>query len=302
MNPAGLVSHTENSVAMVDKCFHFFPRLPTELRLEIWRLCLPHRVWELDLDEEHVYYGVSLKEVPPDDRISPNTRLNGVPPVITRVCQESRSVAKESGRVLTADDFKDLPHDAAFTSNTTGGVVDHFWTDTKRDSAHLNWTPCFENDHARERHGSPLANLAWKSRLVVGRPSFTVGWIIDMGVDLEDERVDALEQLPSLWVIMRDFAIHAGFREAAQTGLFGLLGDAPVQIVSASDKEKASAFYDFAKSSGDTSVREESGLEKELEVGCEGAMISENLSSKLHAAIMFRLCSPNCKVYEWLKR
>lgn len=29
--------------------FHFFPWLPIELRFEIWRLCLPHRVCEKDL-------------------------------------------------------------------------------------------------------------------------------------------------------------------------------------------------------------------------------------------------------------
>lgn len=132
---------------MADKCFHLFARLPTELRLEIWRLCLPYGVWQVDLEEDHIYYGIPLNNLGYDARISPTTKLNGVPPVITRVCQESRSVAKESGRVLTKDDFKDIPPDAIFVSSTTGGVVENFWVDTKRDSAHLNWSPCFEIEH-----------------------------------------------------------------------------------------------------------------------------------------------------------
>lgn len=143
-----------------------------------------------------------------------------------------------------------------------------------------------------------MVNLIWKSRLVAGRPSIMYGWICDMMMEYKPEELDALEQLPSLWVIMSTIMIHLDFREAAQTGLFGLLGDAPVQIVPASDKKRASALYDLADPSGKEIQREYSELEMGLEEGCVMHEISEKLSSKLHAAIMFRLCTPNCKVYK----
>jgi hypothetical protein len=49
-NESTLIKITSPRVLlMAENYFHLFPRLPTELRLEIWRLCLPRRVWELDI-------------------------------------------------------------------------------------------------------------------------------------------------------------------------------------------------------------------------------------------------------------
>lgn len=60
-----------------------------------------------------------------------------------------------------------------FVSTTTGGIADDFWVDTKRDSAHLNWTPYYQSVYQKS-FGTALASLARQSRLVVGRPSFMV--------------------------------------------------------------------------------------------------------------------------------
>ncbi|KAJ6103133.1 hypothetical protein N7486_005560 [Penicillium sp. IBT 16267x] len=285
---------------MAENSFHLFPRLPTELRLQIWRLCIPCRVWDTDLPTDD---GIYLDEPNADGsypcKVTPTAKLNGLPPVITRVCQESRNVAKESGGILTRDTYKDLPHDAVFVSTTTNGIADDFWVDTKRDSAHLNWTPYYESIY-QNSSGSALASLAWKSRLVIGRPSIMGDWVAMM-VDQKEERFDVFEQIPSWWVIMRVVIIHASFREAAQTGFFGLLGDASVQIVSLSDEEKANALYDFADecdrkaSSGEAIQRDSSeSLKQELKDSFERNMISEHISSKMHPAIMFRLCTSKC--------
>ncbi|KAJ5088931.1 hypothetical protein N7532_007615 [Penicillium argentinense] len=285
---------------MAEKSFHLFPRLPTELRLQIWRLCLPCRVWDTDWPTDD---GTFFDELKADRsypcRVTPTAILNGLPPVIARVCQESRNVAKESGGILKSDTYKDLPDDAVFVSTTTFRIDENFWVDTKRDSAHLNWTPYYESIY-QNCFGSALASLAWESRLVVGRPSIMCDWF-EMTVNKKEERFDVFEQIPSWWVIMHVVFIHASFREAAHTGFFGLLGDASVQIVSLSDEEKANALYDFAdecdrKASSGEGIQRVSlqSLMQELKDRFMRHRISENISSRMHPAIMFRLCTSKC--------
>jgi len=283
---------------MSEKSFHLFSRLPAELRLEIWRLCLPHRVWESDFptDQGHYYkpnadgtYHCSLRWT---------AKLNGLPPVITRVCQESRYVAQESGGIVTYEFYDDLPCEAHFVSSTTGGMADDFWVDPKRDSVHLNWTLTYEAVY-QNNAGSPLACLAWESRQVVGRPSFMGDWF--RCCYHEREIIDVFEQVPSWWVIMRLVVVHASFRHAAQSGLFGLLGDASVQIVSVSDEEKINALYNFADecdpqaSSVEGSQRLSSeALKQELKANIIREMRSDKLVSRMYPAIMFRLCISRC--------
>ncbi|KAJ5904313.1 hypothetical protein N7504_006696 [Penicillium tannophilum] len=117
--------------------------------------------------------------------------------------------------------------------------------------------------------------------------------------DQKAERFDVLEQLPSWWVIMGVVIIHASFQEAVQSGLFGLLGDATVQIISVSDEEKVNAFYAFVeehdRQTSSVEGRVSSGvLKRELKDDVLFAMGSENLLSKMYPAIMFRLCIWRC--------
>ncbi|KAJ5921067.1 hypothetical protein N7466_009393 [Penicillium verhagenii] len=102
---------------------------------------------------------------------------------------------------------------------------------------------------------------------------------------------------------MRIVIIHARFREAAQSGLFGLLGDATVQIVSVSDEERLDAFYAFGEEHDrQNSSVEGEGLERvswevfeqELKDDILFAMGSKKLLSETYPAIMFRLCIWRC--------
>lgn len=45
--------------SMINDTFHPFPRLPIELRLEIWRYCLPHRASEMDDPINWIVYGAN---------------------------------------------------------------------------------------------------------------------------------------------------------------------------------------------------------------------------------------------------
>lgn len=282
---------------MAENSFHLFPRLPTELRLEIWRLCLPNRVWELDIPTAEGLFGNRAKGSYPCN-VQCTARLNGLPPVITRVCQESRDVAHESAGIVLEDPDEDPPDDACWATDTTDSFADDFWIDLKRGSAHINWNPLYVDFYERSC-GSALACIAWESRKLVGQPSIMKEWFTS-SCDREEERFDVLDQLPNWRVVMRVVIIHATFWEAAQSGLFGLLGDAPVQIVSVSNEEKVNNLYDFADKHRQTPSVEEfqrvpsEVLKQELKDSILTAMGSEKLLSKLYPTIMFRLCTSRC--------
>jgi len=223
---------------------------------------------------------------------------NGLPPVITRVCQESRNVAFESGGIPPDDFYDDIPDDAAWMCATTDDVADTFWIDSKRGSAHLNWLPHYEAIY-EDCSGSSLALFAWQSRQVVGTPSIMGGWFSE-DCDHEKERFDVLYQMPSCWVIMHLFIVHASSREAAQSGLFGLLGDAPVQIIPLSDREKINALYRFADQLSSPECLERlspESLNLQFKDNIINEMGSERLLSTMHPAIMFRVCVLKCNSY-----
>ncbi|KAJ5742193.1 hypothetical protein N7533_011602 [Penicillium manginii] len=288
---------------MAGGSFHFFPRLPTELRLEIWRLCLPWRVHELDYPTDE-----GLSNLEPDSdgsypcKVIPTAKLNGLPPVITRVCQESRNVANESGSVPRAGFYADLPDDDRFTSFSSVGA-DDYWLDTKRDTAHINWTPLYQYTYDEQSEGSALGCVAWLSRQVVGHPSimrewFQWYWFNSDRRYSQNERFEVFDERPSWSVVMHVVIIHANFRDAAQSGLFGLLGDATVQIVSVSDEDKITAFYDFVheydpqtSAAGEFERGPMETLRGKLKFDLVKTMGSDKLVSKIHPAIMFRLCT-----------
>jgi hypothetical protein len=78
---------------MLNDTFHSFPRLPIELREEIWRFCLPHRVSEMDYPIDWMVYG----SVDPKDKLPCSLRwtsiCNARPSLLATVCRESRRVA-----------------------------------------------------------------------------------------------------------------------------------------------------------------------------------------------------------------
>lgn len=76
--------------------FHLFPRLPTELRLAIWRLCLPRRVVELDYQRDDLFFG----SPPPCAKNMAVTDANTRIPALSLVNREARRIALENWQSL----------------------------------------------------------------------------------------------------------------------------------------------------------------------------------------------------------
>ncbi|RKU43152.1 hypothetical protein DL546_002601 [Coniochaeta pulveracea] len=218
--------------------FPQFRRLPTEIRREIWRQCLPNRVVELD---EPVG---QLTALFPDDAdyccFSNHTaHINRQPPLISRVCVESRTVALE--HVDLSPPATRTTLDFAF--GTSMGPAD--WVDKRRDVLHLNYNDCYS---AWYREGEGVFDLL-VSEAEAKAQGASLTWAFYDNVTDVDEYLDTLRNrrlLVSLGVV----TIHAPLQPALESGLFGLLGDARVVLVDANDTERLKQYQSFCEKHG----------------------------------------------------
>ncbi|KAJ5248885.1 hypothetical protein N7468_000336 [Penicillium chermesinum] len=284
--------------------FHFFPCLPPELRRMVWRFCLPSRVCEIDapydqcaFEENHVYG--------PPCELQTSTLQNSRPPVITRVCHESRAVAFETGCQLNASYGHGAPDGFEYRRAITT------WFDPSRDVIHLNWTPIYEVEFFGCYTGEPLALLAWYAARFDLRPSFMCA-SIGKFEHLNPDQISALKQRPNWLVVMRTIIVHCDYKSARESGLFGLLGDARIQIVDVADQARVRAYIDFAEKmeleSTDAPRRDiprdyqsfsqqsTSLMERDLRermINSCGKKVAEELPA-IRPAMMFRYCPMMC--------
>lgn len=294
--------------------FTLFPQLPPELRLEIWRLCLPHRVLELDYPVDDTVFKPG--EPPWWYKINHNiTDYNTRPPVIARVCRESRQLVLETWSVLELDD-QDHP-----TYWTEGwGVYPEPWFDRVRtDSAYLGWTPTrdIESPHT----GDPIRHLMWAAAQTDhARVAISLDFLLELSDSSFDdeaaiwmghELADLMRQAPEWTVVIQGSVIvRTDVRTAAASGLFGLLADSRVQIVRADDEARMARFLALSGAPGvalsssrfnDADDGAEFGPSTVLEAvesakawlpEAERRMFgSEESRTRFHTAVMFRLCT-----------
>lgn len=316
-----------------DLDFLYFPRLPAELREHIWRYCLPNRICELTQPIANVVFEANDdddgEEGPLPCNLWRTTYMNSRPPLISRVCRESRAVCFESGSLIT-DWHEQQPPEAKWISWLD---LDMPWRDRFRDAAHLNWHSAYEPEY--DHDGDPLRYLGWEAtRLRGGDASLMINYLhkffgftnsVDLGfatalasfdpdlpVDsppsdelerVENSDLEILLQHPRWLVVVRVIVVHCDVRSAAKAGLFGLLGDAPVQIVEVSDQSRIQSYFDFAERcerkrqvvvAQDFRQEPTDLVKKKLRGIILRQFHSEELAEKMRPAVMFRLCTQNC--------
>ncbi|KAJ5097075.1 hypothetical protein N7456_007796 [Penicillium angulare] len=289
-----------------DQEFPQFSQLPAELRLAVWLLCLPCRVVEIDKFQE-ARFPIPDCEFTAPCKWHHTTKVNQCRlPRISQVCHESRQVALKAGRI---SDKSDVPVDAKWDSTL---LKENLRVDPIPDSLHLHWDPSLTPfcSSGGPFKGSALEHLTYRASQAQGG-SFMF-YYIEGDLDNYDKRIKmkdklgALQALQNAAVVMRTVVIHMTIKNARSTGLFGLLGDAPIQIVNVFDTERQAAYYDLAKKGeGGTFIiaaqdlerkspfLDQATLKKRLSdiYGPEGA----NTLSLLYPAIMFRLCTQFCE-------
>ena len=127
--------------------FTLFPQLPLDLRRTIWQQCWPRRVMELDATHP--------VEVETYSELFRTSLLNMRPPVITRVCRESRDVAFENTGVVKDDNDLNAPR---WSSRT---ALWHHWFNPATDIVHLNWGPPYNADF--DNTGNPIPFFLWEA-------------------------------------------------------------------------------------------------------------------------------------------
>ena len=119
----------------------------------------------------------------------------------------------------------------------------------------------------------------------------------------EQRDLDLLEKGSKWQVALRVVVVHTDAKTAGKTGLFGILGDARVQIVDIADEAKTKAMLDFpgscerkapAVSPQRFSKLPVEAVEQELRDMILAEFGSKKLAASMRPAIMFRLCTRAC--------
>ncbi|KAJ5267060.1 hypothetical protein N7478_009868 [Penicillium angulare] len=268
--------------------FRRFPDLPPEIRLMVWRECLPYRVHELDADE---FYDQTRGCFPRLCGLEKTMYMNLRPPTISRVCRESRDVAFQNRVMLPYEEMLD---EAYWESETrVKGMID-----PSRDTVHLNWVPW---DERYEDEGYSIGYLAWHAA------NSAQGGSMDVFAIFPDD-FEMLEFIPNLVLVTRKVIVHASAEYVAKTGLFGLLCDAPVQLVDLSDENRLKAFFDLAEETQkkgyvtfgqDLHRKSCEDLQAEFKKIVKrryGGFVAPSWDKipPMRGAIMFRLCTDMC--------
>ncbi|KAK5732716.1 hypothetical protein LTR17_010271 [Elasticomyces elasticus] len=266
-------------------------------------------------------------EEPTPCNLTDTTRKNGRPPLIWSVCRESRAVALE-----TAGDVQVLQRRPAYAKWGSGIQLDHYWEDRVRDSPHMNWEKWYAAQ-VISGYGNPFHALAWEASrlsgvgsmmiyLLEGSPYIWPGEEVVPVGDYPDlskrwnqmqgrepaerhmQRMDlqALRQLTKWLVVMRTVVVHCDLRTGASTGLFGLAGDAPVQVADVADAARTMAFLDLAhkcESKRTVAVQQDfqspdvKAMTEELQKVL-AELGYQDIRATFRPAIMFRLCTQMC--------
>ncbi|GAW25064.1 hypothetical protein SAMD00023353_0102770 [Rosellinia necatrix] len=207
--------------------FHYFPLLPAELRLKVWRYCLPFRVIEVyDAPQASL-----LCAVPGIVESLPSLSLE--PPIISRVCREARNVVLSRGGIQPIG----LKHMRA-------------WFDTRTDiisidPEHVLFFVLRGNGLMRRQDVSailqgyisdPTIPLAISSQLIEG------GWECLLQCKGTQRRrsvvrwaMECMSQRTECVVVLDHAAVHLDYDYACACGLWGLLAESSLAYVDAQD-------------------------------------------------------------------
>jgi hypothetical protein len=121
-----------------------------------------------------------------------------------------------------------------------------------------------------------------------------------------DSMIALLNRKPKWRIVMRIVVTHASRKAIATSGLYGLLGDAPVQIVDTADHEKLDDLYRMAELGESThdllaqrSIRESPERPEQELAKIMSTMTSHGrgpVTSEIRPAVIFRACPFNCKL------
>ena len=151
--------------------------------------------------------------------------------------------------------------------------------------------------------------LVHEARRLRARPALMVGYFRPFVYSKIDPGIKVWKQVEEWWVVMRVVVVHCDGSFAVGSGLFGLLGDAPVQVVEVEEEVRMKKMYDLAVDcEGRRSVLVTQDLtqksKEEMREELKSVLVkrfggsSEDLMTVVRPAVMFRLCTHMCNSKE----
>ncbi|KAJ5698721.1 hypothetical protein N7462_000726 [Penicillium macrosclerotiorum] len=209
--------------------FTVFGRLPPELRILIWELCIPSRVVELN------------RPVWPDMEVSCDlvwaSRHNVLRPTIAYVCIEARQVAEQ--RVIHFG-LEDLNQERRRGP---------FYFRPYRDLVVLYNTPGAPLNEWRQNRDHPFSSFRlvdqWAVDVAIYSPMVNP-WprCTDFGLRHGARFAPRTEWIDPLFVL-QVIPIHLSKTDAIKSRLFGDFGDEPIQLVDPLDSERLARFREL---------------------------------------------------------
>ncbi|RWA06610.1 hypothetical protein EKO27_g8493 [Xylaria grammica] len=225
--------------------FDHFPRLPPELRLEVWEYCLPQRIAEVydpchDIQEGEERHLRLCRLC----RGSMNFVILGrrtAAPLLTRICRESRALALRHGSLKPVG----LNHELMWFDKTTDSIS---------FDPHIAQIVVLHVSSIYSRHhispileallldptiplciGSSLIQIAAEHRLWASfdPTSSLAPQIGEAGV--ADLAVECLSLRSECTVVLEKVALHLTYQDACDCGLFGLFAESDTAHVNVKD-------------------------------------------------------------------
>jgi len=234
--------------------FPQFLQLPPEIRIQIWELCLPRRVLDIDLPDVYATDPAHFSNEDDYDIFQLmcqfrhcHVKRNVEPPILLRVCQETRDIVLRNGHYIDSPSYD--------------RCIPRLWVQPKRDVLNLNWDSRYDMDG----QDSPIWNGTYTHSPVpvtfacadaLGVPSIVSHLLVgdfswphpDVNVYPSEWQAPADMQLLAsrsspMLISVSTIVLHMNKKSATASGLFGLLGDETVQSVDFYDSGRLRAYY-----------------------------------------------------------
>jgi hypothetical protein len=237
--------------------FHLFLCLPLELRRIIWKLCLPYRIAEGDI----VFFHLDGKESRQACYNNRTTLLNAQPPVIAFVNSESRQVALEEGHWYETNESTSLssiwvqPRRDVLHLNWTRHIYRLRTDISEPDTPIAMFLTIAEEDLGMQSSVTAEIIHSFNLKVLLDDPDSSnasdtpaslrdqelENWERNLGICRRERNLEVFDiaAYASISVVlniaMAAVSLHIPKEVALRSGLFGLLGDAPVQMVDVGD-------------------------------------------------------------------
>lgn len=222
--------------------FHLFPYLPWEIRRMIWLYCIEGRVVELNVPQ--VRYSSSHSE----NCISWTTHQNTRPPVVTRICQESRQAALSQCAWTLAEGEAVNPSDDYITTRSP-------WFNPAKDIVAFNSLDCTYQYESEDEESSYFMQCAKQAQGVVipARMLYPFRYLrLPMEVGESNPKIprtaaDQFSQLGGFMVCLKSIEVHMPPDKFLQSTLSGRTGDSLVRVVDVFDAAQIEKIYGEVK-------------------------------------------------------